>query len=148
MAYTILVATASFLAGCDQTPGVDIDAILNTQDDVELCDALSTRMVEHYGVDFDISKCKEKDQPVILAWHARGIIDNGGMQYLFEHDFKGDPHYARIAAAFKTIKASKCAEAIEEALARFPNSQPPLEIEARLKLYQGAPEDERRATDS
>jgi hypothetical protein len=51
-------------------------------------------------------------------------LSNGGFQYLFEGYFKGDPFFAKTAAAFKTIKASKCAEAVEEALKLFTDSKP------------------------
>jgi Domain of unknown function (DUF4375) len=76
------------------------------------------------------------DQPVLLVWHASGMIDNGGFQYLFEGNFKGDPHFAKTAAAFHTIKAAKCAEAVQEALKLFPDSKPPTDIEKRLNVYQ------------
>lgn len=124
-----------------------IDKLLATQDDFELCDKLFLRLVERYGNDFDVSKCKEKDQVVLLVWHASGIIDNGGFQYLFEGNFKGDPHFAKTAAAFKTIKATKCAEAIEEALRLFPDSKPPTDTTKRLQIYQAVNSARREAID-
>lgn len=125
----------------------DVNEVLDTKDDFELCDELFKLMIKHYGEDFDVSKCKEKDQPVILVWHASGIIDNGGFQYLFEGDFKGDPFFARTAAAFKTIKATKCAEAVDEALKLFPDSKPPQNINKRLKIYQAVAAAKREAID-
>jgi hypothetical protein len=131
LAFAILL-----LAGCSRAVSNDVEKVLKTEDDFELCDELFKLMLKHYGQEFDVSKCKEKDQAVILVWHASGIIDNGGFQYLFEGDFKGDPGFAKTAAAFKTVKAAKCAEAVEEALALFPASKPPTEIQMRLKVYQ------------
>ncbi len=133
--FLIFFGVTCVMTGCGGR-SVNIEKLLNTQDDFELCDQLFVRLTEHYGKDFDISKCKEKDQVVILVWHATGIIDNGGFQYLFEGNFKGDPHYARTADAFKTIQAKKCAEAVREALGLFPNSKPPDEVEPRLKAFQ------------
>jgi hypothetical protein len=147
LASIVLLATVPLLAGCNRSKSADVNKVLDTKDDFELCDELFKLMIKHYGEDFDVSKCKEKDQPVILVWHASGIIDNGGFQYLFEGNFKGDPQFAKTAAAFKTIKASKCAEAVEEALNLFPDSKPPQDIDKRLKIYQAVPAAKREAID-
>src|SRR5690348_2208446 len=104
----LVFAFATFLMGCGRSER--IEKVLATKDDFELCDKLFVRLTDHYGKDFDISKCKEKDQVVILVWHASGIIDNGGFQYLFEGDFKGDPDFKRTADAFQIIGAKNCAE--------------------------------------
>ncbi len=63
-------------------------------------------------------------------------------------DFKGDPDFARTAAAFKTIKASKCAEAFDEALELFPDAKPPQDITKRLEIYQAVPQRQREAIDA
>jgi hypothetical protein len=129
------------------TMSADVEKVLDTENDFELCTQLFLRMIEHYGDNFDISKCKEKDQLVILVWHASGIIDNGGFQYLFEGSFKGYPYFAKTAAAFKTIKAARCAEAVDEALQLFPDSKPLEDINKRLRIYQAVPAEERGAID-
>ena len=131
----ILVLVCS-LGGNNQAMGGDIDEVLNTRDDFKLCGELYTRLIKHYGKDIDLSKCKRKHQVVLLVWYATGIIDNGGFQYLFEGKFKGDPHFLKTAAAFKAVKAKKCAKAAEEALKLFPNSKPPADLEKRLTIYQ------------
>lgn len=134
--------------GCSRAMSSDVEKVLKTEDDFELCDGLFKFMLKHYGQDFDVSKCKEQDQVVILVWHASGIIDNGGFQYLFEGDFKGDAGFAKTAGAYKTVKAAKCAEAVEEALALFPGSMPPLDIEKRLKVYQAVNAAKRQEIDN
>jgi hypothetical protein len=83
------LAAVVFLAGCNRTKSADVNKVLGTKDDFELCDEIFKLMFKHYGEDFDVSKCKETDQAVILVWHATGIIDNGGFQYLFEANFTG-----------------------------------------------------------
>jgi hypothetical protein len=133
--------------GCGRAMSDDVDKLLETEDDFELCDGLFKRLIKHHGEDLDVAKCKDKDQTVLLVWHAAGIIDNGGFQFLFEGNFKGDFHFAKTAAAFKTIQAAKCAAAIDDALKLFPNSKPPADIEKRLKLYQSASAAKRRAID-
>jgi hypothetical protein len=83
-----------------------------------------------------------------MVWHASGIIDNGGFQYLFEGHFKGDPYFAKTAAAFKSVKAWTCAEAIEQALELLPKSKPPTSIDKRLDIYQSHPWAKREAIDN
>jgi hypothetical protein len=143
----MILAFAFSLTGCIRAMSSDLNKLLKTKDDFELCDELFKRMLKHCGDDLDVSMCKEKDQPVILVWHASGIIDNGGFQYLFEGNFKGDPFFTKTAAAFRTIKAVKCAEAVEEALKLFPESKPPTDIEKRLKVYQAVGVAKRQAID-
>jgi hypothetical protein len=135
------------LTGYHRVMSTDINKVLAIKDDFELCNELFKLMINHYGEDFDVSKCKEKDKPVILVWHASGIIGNGGFQYLFEGNFEGDPYFAMTSAAFKTIKASKCAESVEEALKLFPDCKPPQDINKRLKIYQAVPETKREGID-
>jgi hypothetical protein len=125
----------------------EIGKLLKTEDDSELCDELFKRLVKRYGDDLDVSKCREEHRVVLLVWHASGIIDNGGFQYLFEGNFNGDPHFAKTAAAFRTINVRKCAEAVEEALKLFPDSKPPTDTEIRLRDYQSQSAAERWAID-
>ncbi|MFO0936977.1 MAG: DUF4375 domain-containing protein [Gemmataceae bacterium] len=139
--------TSLLLPGCSRTKSADLNKVLDTKDDFELCDELFKLMIQHYGEDFDVSKCNENDQTVILVWHATGIIDNGGFQFLFEGNLNGDLFFTRTVAAFKTIKAFKCAEAFDEALKLFPGSQPPQDISKRLKVYQAIPAAKRKAID-
>ena len=141
---TLLDLLPSFLV----TMPRKIDTLLKSKDDNSLCDALFAALVAHYGGDLDISKCKQSDQVVLLAWNATGIIDNGGFQYLLESKFKGDPHFTRTAAAYKAIKADKCAAAFAEVLALFSESKPPADIETRLKLYQSVSTAKRKAFDN
>jgi Domain of unknown function (DUF4375) len=128
---------------------VGIDVILRTKNDSALCSKLYTRLVEHYGGDdLDVSSCADAHQLVILTWQATGIIDNGGFRYLFEGYFKGDPYFERTAAAFKSINASRCAEAFQEALGLFRNSMPPKDLDVREKIYLSKSESQRDAIDS
>jgi hypothetical protein len=141
------MALLFLIFGCGGN-SVNIDKLLATEDDFELCNQLFLRLVKQYGDDFDVSKCKEKDQVVCLVWHASGIIDNGGFQYLFEGTFKGDPDFAKTAAAFTTIKARKCAEAVRDARMLFPDSKPPADVAQRLRAYQSVDAAKRDAIDA
>jgi Domain of unknown function (DUF4375) len=145
-----LLSGLSILACCFAGCGgrsADMGKVLTIQDDFELCDKLFLLLTDRHGDNFDVSKCDEKEETVMLVWHASGIIDNGGFQYLFEGSFNGDPDFARTAKAFKAIKAKKCAAAVGEALALFPGSKPPANIEKRLQTYQSVGASKRGAID-
>jgi hypothetical protein len=126
---------------------VDIERLLETPDDFELCDQLFLRIVAHYGDPVDVSKCKVAERVVLLVWQTYGIVDNGGFQYLFEGTYRGDPHFAKTATAFQAIPARKCAEAVGDALRLFPDSRPPIDIKQRLKVYHRASGAKREAID-
>ncbi len=143
----LLGVTIAISASCSKDMTANHDNGTEVDSDLDLCDHTYAQMIKHYGDDLDVSKCKESDQPVLLVWHAAGIIDNGGFQYLFEGTFKGDPYFARTAQAFKTIKAMKCAAAFDNALRLFPDSKPPTDIEKRLQVYQSVVQTEREAID-
>ena len=64
---------------------------------------------------------------------------------LFEGSIEGDPHYAQTAAAFREAKLVQCAEAVDEALHLFPNSQPPTNRDKRLEVFQQASQETRDA---
>ncbi len=142
------ISMLSLLTGCGRGRSDDLEKALKLKDDAELCSSVFKLMIKHYGEDFDVSKCKENDQVVILTYHASGIIDNGGFQYLFEGDFKGDPYFERTVVAFKAIKADICAASAEDALKLFPNSKPPAEIEKRLAAYERSNKDKRMSIDA
>ncbi len=104
--------------------------------DGKLADKTFDKLMKHYGKEPNLSRMPEPHRTVLLAYHVHGIIGNGGFQYLFEADLPGDPELVYTRQAFKTIKAQKASEAFEKALAVFPNSTPPRDIERRLKIYQ------------
>jgi hypothetical protein len=104
-------------------------------DDFKLCDTLFGRILAAHHNRVDAARLNEEEQVVFLVWGAFGVIENGGFQYLFEHQLKGDPDFARTARAFHEIGCVEAAEAFQRTLALFPNSRPPRDIDKRLKLY-------------
>ncbi|MFO0965089.1 MAG: DUF4375 domain-containing protein [Gemmataceae bacterium] len=103
--------------------------------DVNLCDGLFCRILDHHGDDVDASILNEAERVVVLVWHASGIIGNGGFRYLFELDIQGDPDFALTAKAFETVGCEKASSAVRTTLATFPGSRPPRNIEDRLRYY-------------
>lgn len=109
--------------------------LLAGPDDFELCNGVFMRIVEHHGDDIDASALSKDERVVFLVWHVSGIIGNGGFRYLFEGSIKGDPYFARTAAAFQATGCKKAAAAVRKTLAMFPNSRPPTDIKERLRYY-------------
>lgn len=114
----------------------------------DLCNEVFERIVAHYGDEIDASALPDEHRTVLLAWHAMGIIGNGGFNYLFEASFDGDPHFLLTAEAFRAIECREAAEAFQRALDLFPNSKPPADISRRLKIYRRGTGELRHEIDS
>jgi hypothetical protein len=122
---------------------VDLDALLAIADDSELCNAVFCRFAD-FNNQIDVDAYSEEERVVTLAWHAAGIISNGGFEYLFEGDFNGDSGFIYTAAAFKTIGAAESYAAFQRALAVF-GGHYPTAPEERIAAFHRIPEHERTA---
>lgn len=120
--------------------GTDVDTLLATEDDFELCNGVFCAIADATGNEIDLANEPEPCRTVTAIWHSGGIIGNGGFQYLFEGDFNGDPGYRLTADAYKAIGAGKSYSAFNAALALFPNRELPTDIEERLQVFQSHPE--------
>ena len=141
------------LAGCSGTEGphmttADVDTLLATEDDFDLCDGVFCAIADVTGNEIDLANEPEPCRTVTAIWHSGGIIGNGGFQYLFEGDFNGDPGYRITADAYKAIAADKSHSAFNAALALFPDSELPADIEERLQIFQSHPEKTRDTINS
>lgn len=116
--------------------------------DFDLCNGVFQRIMDSYGNVIDASALPQEHRTVMLVWHAMGIIGNGGFNYLFEGYFPGDPHFALTAKAFHAIDCELAAKAFQRALDLFPNSQPPADIERRLRMYRRGTGETRHDIDS
>lgn len=105
-------------------------------DDHEVCRTAFQAILKRRGDGPSAADLTKEEQAVVLPYHALGIIENGGFNYLFEGSFSGDPHFQRTAEAFETIGADNGAAAFRKALALFPDSKPPIDIDERLRIYR------------
>lgn len=145
----VLVASScSKHAGDKHLTPASIDELFVTTDDVDLCDGVFCAIAEVTGNQIDAANEPEPCRTVTLVWQSGGIIGNGGFRYLFEGDFNGDPGYRLTAAAYQKIGANDAYAAFRDALALFPNTELPADIEERLRLYESHPEDILDAVDS
>jgi hypothetical protein len=72
----------------------------------------------------DLAKLPVPVRTVALVQAAQDRINNGGLQYFFESDFRGRPDYALFVEAYRTIGADDAAQALEQAVALFPFDSP------------------------
>lgn len=63
---------------------------------------------------------------------AQGMINNGGLQYLFECDFPHEPPYSIFVDAYHEIGAQDEANALAAAVKLFPFAEPHKFLERRL----------------
>jgi hypothetical protein len=68
----------------------------------------------------------EPIQTLILVDSCQGIIDNGGLEYLFENDFPGNAPYSLLVEAFRRVGAEAVASCIAQSSLMFPFAQPHL----------------------
>ncbi len=149
----LAVFAVLMLVGCSGTQGphmakADVDSLLATADDFDLCDGVFCAIADRTGNEIDLANEPEHCRTVTAIWHSGGIIGNGGFQYLFEGDFNGDPGYRLTADAYKVIGADQSHAAFTAALALFPNSELPMDIDERLQIFQSHPEEAREKINS
>lgn len=123
-----------------------IDELLACEGDFVLCNAVFGRFARVDNV-IDVSAYGEEERVVTLVWHSLGVIENGGFEYLLGADYPGDPGFVLTAASYRTIGALTAHRAFQDALACFPSSSPPAELEARRRCFAAAPRAERDRLD-
>ena len=74
----------------------------------------------------DFRNLPEPMRTVVIVHAAQGIIDNGGLEYFFERDFRQNPPYSTFVEAFRRIGADDVAKCIEESANMFPFPHPHL----------------------
>ncbi len=141
-ALNIIMLGVFAVVGASGCVGSKTDNIMAIDDDFELCDELFKEIDDHYGSDLPAKDMPESPRTVILVWHATGIIGNGGFEYLFEGDFKGDPGFKLTHKAFETIGSDLAADALRDALALFPNGKMQTDLDERIAYYRSLSEDD------
>lgn len=118
---------------------IRIEELLEGNDAHELFSVVFDRIVRRYGGNLNVMDLQEHERVFLLAYDAWGLIGNGGFNYLFEKNIRGDPHFKETAAAFAAIGCDSAAEAFAKVFKLFPDGQPPEDVEERLRLYRRGP---------
>lgn len=116
-----------------QTP---FATLLTKANDWELCDATFCKISDLYDNRMDVSIYKPEERVVMLVWHSGGLIGNGGFDYLFSADFRGDPGFRLTAQAFKEIGLTRSYEAFESAFGLFPGGTMPVDLDERSAAWE------------
>ena len=119
-----------------------LQTLLDERDDYALCSGVADRFRELHGNRLDAAR-SDHERVVILVLYSYGVIGNGGFQYLFEGTFANDPYFEFLLWSYRAIGCTAAADALADALALFPGSRPPLDIETRLEVFQAVPEERR-----
>jgi len=84
---------------------------------------------------------------VLLAWVCVQVVQNGGLQFLFEHPMPRDEDYSRTIDAFDQIGAADAAGVLREAVSRIPSGAQPSDAHRRVAEFAGLPIDLRERLD-
>lgn len=117
--------------------------LLAKANDFDLVDSTFVKIGHRYSHWVDAQQYTPEERVVMLVWHAGGIIDNGGFEYLFSGDFDGDPDFRITAEAFQTAGLSRSHAAFQEAFQLFPDGLFPNDPEHRLQIYKRTSEERR-----
>ncbi|MCD9098212.1 DMP19 family protein [Luteimonas fraxinea] len=77
------------------------------------------------------------EQAVVIAWWAKGAIDNGGFSYLYESPVRIDD----IERAFREVGAAIAADACVRSKQFFPRGEVPESLSAREALIKSLSND-------
>lgn len=72
-------------------------------------------------------------QVALIVSTAQGIIDNGGLQYLYEADFEDQSPYSDFVDGYREIGAMEAADFLERSARMFPFGRPHLYEAKRQK---------------
>lgn len=73
---------------------------------------------------------------VVTAW---GVIGNGGVEYLFEVNFQGEPEYAVFTDAFRRVGFEDVAQRFSELFGLFPFPDPHKDVKQRHAFLRSPP---------
>lgn len=135
--------------GCSGHADMDVKPSLaelfSSASDFDLCNGVFLKIGDQYGHVIAADEYSDEERVVMLVWHAKGIIDNGGFEYLFSGDFPGDPGYRLTAKVFESLESARAVTAFRKALAIFPSSELPADIDSRMEIYLRVSESKREA---
>lgn len=80
----------------------------------------------------------EPHRSVVLVDTCLGLIENGGVEYLFEAELPHCPTYQQIAQAFRNCGADHAAALLEQIASLLPGSEPHL-YPAERQAFMASP---------
>lgn len=74
----------------------------------------------------------EEQLALLTVWHVSGIVENGALFYFFEHRFDVE----KVIRAYETVGLPEAGVILKNAVAVFPNSTPPGELDQLLDFME------------
>jgi hypothetical protein len=99
--------------------------------DFDSINELVLRIAEK-GRKLGIHSLTDFENTVSLIWHASGIVENGGFQYFYEHEFDAEA----VAQAYERIGCAKCAEILRLSWSLFPDSLQTASLAERIEYMR------------
>lgn len=99
-----------------------IQDILDTHDDLQLCNSLYVRILRYCRHDLGSKPLSEHEQVVAFVWYSFGIIEIGSFNFLFDLPFLPDPDFTRTAQAYERIGCNDAGGALVLAFAKYSES--------------------------
>jgi hypothetical protein len=119
-----------------------IERLLALPSDFELCSGVDTLIDKRFELDRIDLSVPDPARTVSLIFYSRGVIGNGGFQYLFESGANGDSDFAVLTIdGYRRIGLTEAYAAFAEALRLFPGGLPPTDVEERIAALSALPED-------
>jgi hypothetical protein len=113
----------------------------------QLIDAAFDRIVRAYGENVRAALLPEPERVVVCIVTSKGILDNGGFDFLFETDLITDPDYQYTRQSYHLIGARQSSSAFDQAWSQYPGAQLPGSPSERLRIWSSVAKDLRRSID-
>jgi Domain of unknown function (DUF4375) len=114
---------------------LSLAAILNAEDDAQVCSGIYTLLVTHHGKSFDPDAIAVEHRTVLLVWHTNLLIGNGGFNGFFKAESPGDPQYVHMREAYDAVDCEPANSALSRVFDVFPNRTPPADSADRLRCF-------------
>tara|TARA_R110002072_G_scaffold17279_11_gene66026 strand:- start:16784 stop:17347 length:564 start_codon:yes stop_codon:yes gene_type:complete len=126
--------------------GMTYDELLADTNDFNVANGFFCLIGNPRGGEFNASFYTPAERPIMLTWHANGIIGNGGFQYLFQAEWPGDLDYSRTVEAHRLLGCRDQVNAFELALKAVASAEPD-DSEEKHRLFLALPDEEQRRID-
>jgi hypothetical protein len=119
-----------------------LEPLLALPSDYELCSGVDTLIEKRFELDRIDLSVPDPARTVSLIFYSRGVVGNGGFQYLFESGANGDSDFAVLTIdGYRRIGLPEAYAAFADALKLFPGGLPPTVVEERIAALRALPDD-------
>ena len=114
--------------------------LLADEDDFNIANGFAGLILAPHHGEFDARLYRPVERPIVLSWQAKGVIGNGGFQFLFEGEWPGDSNYGLTIDAHRAIGCDDQVKAFQLALEATDGST---EQDERWERFAELPDEDR-----